>query len=57
MLFTVANVGIPMLSDELETIVIPEISGDKHHIHYEFKKFVTNIDISVHVSIMYFCYL
>ena len=53
MLFAVANVGIPMLSDELETIVIPEISGDKHHIHYEFKKFVTNIDISVHVSIMY----
>lgn len=33
----VADVGIPMLTKELETIVIPEFSGKHHDIHYEFK--------------------
>ena len=48
-----AHVGIPMLTEKLETIVIPEISGRKHtpvgHVHYEFKKFVTKYQ--------YLCYI
>ena len=58
MLFTVADVGIPLLTKELETIVIPEISGRYHtpigHIHFEFKKFVININISVCMYYFYF---
>ena len=59
--YTVAEVGIPMLIDQLKTIVIPDLSGRFDtpigHFDYDFTKFVAIFHIHIHILIVNWFFL